>query len=97
LYKRMFVPEIQPPTLVVIGYHDEIASIANTSEMQARYSTRVLKVSFLQITTLYMPITSAVVYKSLISHKSVRMVVNIKQFVLVAGQSLLLHTRKTKY
>jgi len=45
LYKRMFVPEIQPPTLVVIGYHEESAAIANTSEMQARFSTRVLKVS----------------------------------------------------
>jgi len=47
LYKRMFVPEIQPPTLVVIGYHEEIASFANTSELQARCSTRVLKVSTL--------------------------------------------------
>jgi len=72
LYKRMFVPEIQPPTLVVIGYHDDIASFVNTAEMQAHYSTRVVKVSSLrslQITTLYADNFSSCVQIAHIPHK----------------------------
>ena len=44
LYKNMFVPDIQPPTLALIAVED--ASVANctVAEMQARYVARVLTV-----------------------------------------------------
>ncbi|XP_078499014.1 dimethylaniline monooxygenase [N-oxide-forming] 2-like [Lissotriton helveticus] len=43
LYKQVFPPELEKPTLAFIGLIQPIGSILVTSEMQARWVTRVLK------------------------------------------------------
>jgi len=44
LYKNMFVPDIQPPTLAVFGIYDSPLANCNVAEMQARYAVRTLTV-----------------------------------------------------
>jgi len=48
LYELMFSPDIQPPTLAIIGCLDTTGSVAVAAEMQCRYATRVFKVLFNQ-------------------------------------------------
>ncbi|XP_029355995.1 dimethylaniline monooxygenase [N-oxide-forming] 5-like [Echeneis naucrates] len=43
LYKYVFPPELDPPTLAVIGLVQPLGAIMPISEMQARWATRVFK------------------------------------------------------
>jgi len=45
LYELMFSPDLDPPTLAIIGCLDTTGSIAAAAEMQCRYATRVFKVA----------------------------------------------------
>jgi len=46
LYELMFSPDVEPPTLAVIGCIDTTGSVAVAAEMQCRYATRVFKVAY---------------------------------------------------
>ena len=53
LFKYIFPPKLQPPTLAVIGCVQPVGSLNPISEMQSRLATRVFKVDFYCIRIAY--------------------------------------------
>jgi dimethylaniline monooxygenase (N-oxide forming) len=49
LYKYVFPPDIQPPSIAVIGCIQPTGAIITISEMQCRWAARVFKASTLAI------------------------------------------------
>ena len=55
LYKYMFQPDLQPPTLAVIGCIQPNGSIWPIAELQSRLATRVFKVRLPHFIVTYVP------------------------------------------